>query len=212
MSLAIKISMQDWATPRVQALLRRVSDGGERVSLRAKNLAGEAVAQLFRRNFIALNGSRANDMGGKRTNFYARAAKATDFVRTSTGIELIVDLQGVRQRVLGGEIHPVNAKFLAIPARAEAYGRSPREFNNLRFAVLPRGGPVLIEAEASRVKIGKQRKDGSRKVQNKGETGGLVMFWLKRSVTQRPDPTVIPVRSAIYAEVIKALEAIVREK
>lgn len=99
----------------------------------------------------------------------------------------------VALRFHGGTVRPKTTKFLAIPARKEAYGKSPRDFNDLRFAVLPVGGPVLIQAAQTQITFNK-----ARRVRRGGkEIGGGVFFWLRRSVTVRGDAGVLPTKQEL---------------
>ncbi len=149
---------------------------------------GLDVTNLFQGHYRSLP---SNKMGGKTTNFWKGAARSTHFKPDDKGVAVITSQQGVLQRLRGGVIRAVHAKFLAIPARAEAYGKSPRDFDNLHF-VPTRSGGMLVESDATKVKLGRKKKDGSRTVTNLGTTGGGVMFWLRKSVNQIADPNVIP--------------------
>lgn len=186
MSVAFDVRVHDGVSPELQRLMDRATDNGHLDAM------GRSVANLVRDHLAKFNAAHPNRMGGTRTNFYAQASKATSHEVTGDGAMVTVAQQGIRQRLFGGEIHPVNAKWLTIPARAEAYGHRASDFNNLRFVVLPGGGAALIEGERSDVKIGRAKKDGSRSVKKLGEAGGGVMFWLRKSVTQEGDPDVIP--------------------
>jgi len=123
---------------------------------------------------------------------------------------------GIRQRLLGGDIKPVNAGALTIPAVPEAYGKRAREFNNLRFAFAlnPATGkmmPALVEAEASQVKIGKIKKDGSRTITHTSNTTAkIAIFWLLGKVSQKPDPTVLPSDEEFQTTFDQSVDAVLR--
>lgn len=175
-----------------------------------KKVAGRALANQLRGHFFKLNAERPNQMGGARTNFYSQAARGVQQPEVLTdGVKVSINQVGIAQRYFGGTIHPVTTRFLTIPARAEAYGRRAGEFNNLRFAVLGAGGPALVKTEATEISFGRKRKKGQRTLKKGGEIGGEVMFWLRRSVTQRADPTVLPSEREIAGEVGDAIRSYV---
>ena len=182
-------------------LLARV---GSPATVKGLNRAmAEEVKDYAKKWFVRLNSERPNKLGGKRTNFYNQIAKSVNTQQTSGGFTLGMAHVGLRQRWKGGRItagssgrvNPKTGKvptLLTIPACAEAYGRRAGDFNNLRFALLG-GVPALIEAEASKISFGK------RGVKRKGSTLEVaagkkrkVFYWLKKSVWQDPDPSVMP--------------------
>lgn len=82
--------------------------------------------------------------------------------------EIIIDIPGFSRAWHDITIRPVNAKMLAIPIHREAYGKSPREFDNL-FGI--KGRKVLF------------RKDGESLVG---------MFALANSAFQPQDSSIAP--------------------
>jgi hypothetical protein len=145
--------------------------------------------------------TRGNRLGGQRTHFYGEAASNTTGQAEGDQVRVSINKQGIRQRFFGGEIKPVNRKFLTIPARAEAHGKTAREFNNLRFVMFGPDTAALIEAERTDVEIRKPRGKGKlAPVSERARSaGGGVMFWLVRSVTQNPDPEVVPSKEKLGA-------------
>lgn len=91
-----------------------------------------------------------------------------------------------------GPITPKRGKYLAIPARAEAYGKTPRSFRDLRFIPFRSGAAALVQTDQQLVKFGRKRKDGSRKVTPGAVLGGGVFFWLVKSANPPPDPRALP--------------------
>lgn len=185
------IDIRDEATPalaRVTGALRR--EVGAAI--------GRAVVKLFQRNFRSLPD---NKHGWPTTNFWERAARATNYDLLGAGVAINVNQIGVRQRLEGGEIHAKGGGYLTIPARAEAYGKRASDFNNLHVAFFKTGHgffAALVEAQATNISFGRQRADGSRKVKAES-TGGGVMFWLVKSVNQAANPDVIPSQFEIAA-------------
>ena len=80
----------------------------------------------------------------------------------------------------------LTALCVAIPARAEAYNKSPRLFSNLRLICFRSGAKALVAEDpiTPRVK-GEKRIGGSR-------SAGLVFYWLVDAVHQDKDPEALP--------------------
>lgn len=150
-------------------------------------VAGEAAAQAVRDHFVKLDSSRPNALGGRRTHFWGKAARSVTSSPTKDGAEVTVSHTGVRQRLYGGTIRAVNAKYLTVPARAEAHGRRARSFKNLKFVPFASGSRALV------VTGGKRSK-----------RAGLVMYWLVPSVTQAADPSVLPSEAQLQEAVSAA--------
>ena len=157
----------------------------------ARGASNKIKAHLF-----ALNASRPNALGGKRTNFWSKTAKSTSYQGTKGEGTITIAQLGFRQRLEGGPIKPRKVTFLTIPAAPEAHGRRAREFNNLTFGFAKNKfghfQPALIEAAASGIRFGKKRKTGQRTVRQTGSLGGKVMYFLTQGVVQSPDPSVLP--------------------
>lgn len=163
---------------------------------------GRAGVNLLKRHLRDYNASHPNALGGKRTNFYAQAARATSFQPTSQGVDLVISHTGIAQRYHGGEIRPVNGKLLTIPAAPEAHGRRAGEFDNLELIGSKTAGFLaLVERQSTEISFGRKRKDGTRKVKVKGQRGGKVMFWLTPRVNQKGDPNVLPDQDDITREI-----------
>jgi hypothetical protein len=153
---------------------------------------GQGVAQLVKAHLTALDTARQNDLGGTPTHFYRKGAQATTWSPVAEGVVIRVDHQGIAQRYFGGTIKAKPGGALTIPADPEAYGKRAREFNNLRLVVFGESGrAALVTAIASNIRIGK------RGVKAVSSTVQRVMYWLVKSVTQEPDPTVLPTDDAI---------------
>lgn len=188
----------------VARLLSQVHAGLQPGALNQR--VGGVAQRLTQRHLRAVNATRPNRLGGQRTNFYGKAAQATFFTVTPEGVVITISKIGMRQRFSGGVITPVNAKFITIPAVAEAHGKRAREFSDLVFTIIPGKGPALVRAISTPIKIGRVKKDGTRSVKQAGvSTGGDVVYWLRRRVTQRPDPTVIPNAADFNAEIATSL-------
>lgn len=179
MSHTTQVNVLDKASPEVRA---KISGFGRPLN----TVMGRAVSNCIRSNYVRWNSANPNKLGGERTNLGAQFARATHPELLADGFAVVTSHVAARQRLMGGTIRPVKAKMLAIPADAEAYGKRPREFNNLRFAVLG-GHPALVVAEATQVK---STKKGFKAVAS--SLGNKVMYWLANSINQVADPSVLP--------------------
>lgn len=182
--ISIHITESDRATPR----LRQVVSG--LAPARLAPIAARAGQQAVKEHLYARD-AVGNRLGGRRTHYYGQAARATTFEIQGPLVIISVTQIGIRQRFYGGTITPKKAKYLTIPARAEAHGKTAREWGERLVLVRSRGGePVALALNS---------KSGP----------GLVMYWLKKSVTQAADRTVLPepdtLREQIGTEVGKYL-------
>lgn len=208
MSIATKIEViKDTATPEMRFLQANVNPHRMAAEI------GPRATRLVQRNFLKKG---ENKKGWPSTHFWARAAEATNWQEGFGFVMLSINQIGLRQRLEGGDIKPVNASMLTIPAVLEAYGKRAREFSNLKFgfALDPESGkmrPALVEAEASNIKIGKILKSGKRNITHTSDaTSKVAIFWLLASVHQEPDPTVLPSDDEFGAEMDKSFEAVLR--
>lgn len=199
MPAAVEISIVDRATPAIRDMMARLRSDD------LKAIAGRAGANVVRYWLRTLDSSRANALGGRRTNFYGKAATATFSQPTADGAEVHTAATGILYQRFGGVLKPsgrissVTGKaivHLAIPARAEAHGRLPSDFNNLLPMIRWRDGKRTVvgleEAQSQDISFGSMRKDGSRKLKRGAQRGGGVMFWLVKSAQKGPDEDVLP--------------------
>lgn len=151
---------------------------------------GASVAERIRRHLVERD-QTPNKLGGRRTHFYAAAARQTFWTARDDEAEVTIAKDGIRQRLLGGVIRPVNAKALTIPISALSYGRRASEF-----------GPEL-----RLVKTG----GGAD-----GNTAGLLvlgtginaqaLYVLRTQVTQEADPSVLPEDDDLLAAAREGLD------
>lgn len=201
MSLTIVIA--DAVTPLVEGAQELMTQ--PRLINRA---AAEGALRSVRGALVERAGSEHNPFGA-RGGFWNRmlagtvagADDAAGFVRMPREVAL---------RVHGGTVTPQQKKFLAIPARAEAYGKSPREFNDLRFVPTKGkgGGGILVQNEQTRISYGRKRKDGSaaRKTE---QAGGGVFFFLVTSATIRGDRSILPSDEELMGAAVRGIRTLV---
>lgn len=200
MAISALVNITDAATPALNAL-----DGAMTVRQIAA-VVGEAEVILFQNHF---RNAPSNKNNWPSTSFWPRAARATNWKPFENGVLINVNQVGVRQRYAGGDIFPTPGhQYLTIPARAEAAGKTAGEFNNLKVAFSRGHAFALVEADATQIKIGGKKKDGTRSVKHGDTIGGGVFFWLVKSVHQNPDPTVLPDPREIQQVAVDAINAL----
>jgi len=202
--MKVVIDITDLATPMLASKSALLAD---RVAL--NRAAAEGALPLFQQNFARLAQSNQNAL--KHTGFWNRMLAGTRADATNEA-GIIAMPREVAQRYFGGTLTPTgDHKFLAIPARSEAVGVSPRQMDNLVFVVLGDAGPALI----LRTDTHRENKSGKNKGQltPSTETGtathgeGAVMYWLRTSVDQEADETVLPPEADIQASACAGLTA-----
>ncbi|MBC8011454.1 MAG: hypothetical protein H7067_15325 [Burkholderiales bacterium] len=186
-----------------------------RLILRAEMInpvVGRAAANVTVAHLRGLNATRANHLGGKRTNYFAGAARGTSYSIQGDTVVVSINQVGIRHRFLGGTIKPKKAGgFLTIPVHPSAYGKRAREFNNLEIVFGHNGQPVALATKSTRATQITAGKNGRTIKRSIGRTGEI-MFRLVRSVTQQPDPTILPYPEVIGAAVATAVnETVARE-
>lgn len=136
------------------------------------------------------------------TGFYADAARSVQApVVQGENVSIAINKEGLAQRYFGGPIEAKRSKWLTIPAIAQAYGKRAGAFHNLRFVYFRSDLAALVERLSTLVK--RDRKGIFRPI---ASTLGAVFFWLKPSVNQDPDPTVLPSDDEMGARAIEAAQ------
>ncbi len=184
MSVGVRIDLTDTARPAIARL------NGALQPAKLNPVIGRAITNLFRSHLFRLNRERPNAAGGRRTNFYAQAARGTSFQVDPDGITVSVASIGIAQRFYGGVIRPKKSKWLTIPAAPEAHGKTAREFD-LELVWDENRKPIALATKNTLAVSITQNAQGKIVKRQTGSLG-KIMFWLRKSVTQAPDPTVLP--------------------
>lgn len=163
--IAYQINVRDRATPFLVK-----STVALRKPAALNQIVGRACQQMTKQHFLDLNQQRHRSPN-KVVGFYATVASSVSFTSSQTSAIIAASHVAIAQRFYGGTIRPVKVNWLTIPARSETLDKSAREFNDL--VVLFRGGVPFALASAS-------------------SEGSEIMFWLRKQVNQKPDPTVLP--------------------
>jgi hypothetical protein len=166
----ISVKVMDTASPRLRRILAQAKN--PRQILLA---AGRAVANLLRKHYTERNAANPNKLGGKRTNFWLQIKRGVQapVAKGANAVVVSITHPAIAQKVKGGTITPKRRKFLTIPVRPEAYGRTAATFTaetgSALKLVFGKGGPWALASE-----------------------DGLIQYILRRKVTQRPDPEALP--------------------
>jgi hypothetical protein len=172
MDYALTIQLDDG---RIAAAIDAVTD----VPAAVKIMAREAE-NLTRRHLRDRNRTH----GTGRANYWRDAANSVfSTVNGRTAITVTIAKEGVRLRVLGGIVRPVNAKALTIPAHPAAYGRTADD------PALP---PLFVVVFKKRNRAALAARDGERLI---------VYYWLVKQTVHTPDPTAIPSETAYHAAI-----------
>ena len=174
----INLTIREEQLAALQADLEKLA--GAVTSDQLALVMGRTLAQVIRDHFVQLSFDRAHhqsaqSLGAAPTGFYERARQGVQQPELeSGGVSVSINKEGLAQRVFGGTISAKPGGYLTIPARTDTYGHRASEFPNLRLIVFGETGLAALVDK------------------NEPAHEGTVYFWLVRSVTQSPDPTVLP--------------------
>ncbi len=185
--MSFTVSVDDQVTPAINVLERLIS--GQDPTLReaaAQGAADEVRSHLEKRD------RKPNALGGRRTHYWNDAAAQTFHEVKGDDIRVGIDHPGAALHYHGGTIRPKRAKFLTIPAVAEAHGRTARQFGNLV--------PIFFDKDTPGA-----RSFGALIEHNDG--GDInVIYWLTKRAEIPEDKTVLPKDADIVNAAIDAAE------
>jgi hypothetical protein len=195
----------------VQQLLTNFGEGLK--ESRFQPVIGRSARNTIKQHLVDYNRAHPNQMGAKRTNYWAAAARATSYSTAAGAVTVSISHPGVALRYFGGVVKPVNSKMLAIPAIPEAYGKRPREFGILELVGSRKHGFLaLVEKQRDVNVYGRRRKDGTYKLKQVNKLGGRIFFWLVPQTTHQADYTVLPaddvMANAVAGDLSKYLQAL----
>lgn len=195
MSVSVQINVSGDA--KVIALLSRLrSDLTDRTVLH-KSIGGFAEL-LTRDHLTTLAGTRhktAQRLGAQPSGHLARAAESVASTATNDAATVSITSPGIRRAFGDITITPgAGKKYLTIPATAEAYNRRAGTFNDLRLAFFENGLLALVKAEQS--SLSDRKRSGFETDKAQAGLGwkkrGTVYYWLRKSVSQKQDRTLLP--------------------
>lgn len=166
MPLAITVSVNDRATPALAAVGASLKDRRALHTAIAGTIEDITAAHI--RIAAQTRHKTATRLGASPTGYLNTKADTIESVADNAGVVMTV-WGAIFKRVTGDvPVVPVNKKWLAIPALAQAYGRRPGEFGKLSFRKNKSGGARLVNED------------------------GDVLFWLVKKVTLPQDRGLLP--------------------
>lgn len=166
-------------------------------------LIGRAVAGETKAHYRALHLTNPNKMGGKRQNFWLGVADSVQqpkvgMATATVAISHPVIAHKAGLGPAGGTITPKRRKWLALPAKKEAYGLSPISYAQgtatervLRFVQFSPELAALLEITGQGPKGGK--KWG-------------VAYWLRKEVKQKPMANALPSEEKLKPVVVEVID------
>lgn len=181
--IAIQTSITDSATPTLDRIAIEANAGEPR-----NKLIGASVNRLVKDHLVKKNSSSPNKLGGPRTNLFVQMSRSTNFRADNTSATVSINHVAAGQRYRGGTIHARRSKYLTIPLTPAAYNQRARgnRFADKLFAQHSKKGNLILFL----------------KPRTKGDPI-VPIYALKESVTQKPDPTVLPTDQEIQEAALK---------
>lgn len=194
MILAINIKVTNTATPALHGLAGALTDRSELHAYMAAS--NEAGTRQYIRAIAAHTHKTAERLGAAPTNYLVKRADLTESSHDAGKATITVN-GAIFRRALGPvTVRATRAKYLTIPGTAAAYGKSAREFNDLRIAFFGQGRMALVKAEQSslgtRARAGFDTERNTRRPPLQDAGRGDVYFWLKKSVLVPQDRALLP--------------------
>lgn len=145
----------------------------------------------------------ADALGATPTGHLERAAESVTSAFDDDGATITVTSPGITRAFDDLTITPgPGKKYLTIPATAEAYGKRAGAFNDLRLAIFRKDGAyllALVKADQSSLATRESSGFGIESQRARGSAAPLkaaqrppVYYWLKQSVTQKQDRSLLP--------------------
>ncbi len=147
---------------------------------------------------FALLGQKPNKLGGTSTGYWKAAWDSTTSKINGPSVVVTISHLGVALHYYGGTVKPSGKvsevtgkpiKFLTIPKVAAAHGKTVGTLRAMGITLYPGRGGLLRQAGAKR----EPKTDE-------------MWFALTKSVTFKPDPTVLPTEAKLRAAGITAID------
>lgn len=177
-------------TVRLGKWISRIGGGDRKILFSA---AANAVAILVRSHLSKLGRWKhftAERLSAHPTGFLKQAARKTNFIADENAGEVVIAAP-LGRAFHDVEIRPKNKAFLTIPAAAESYGdRAPR-----------------MEADGWKIWRPKNKK---YLMGSKEGVDPKILFWIKESVHQRQDRSLLPSDEEMQRTATKAVMATIK--
>lgn len=144
-SFSINVDVTDKATPVLAALHRELTD---KTGLHKYiGAAAEAGTRMHIRKAATARHTTASKLGARPTGYLTKRAELVEGRGNAEQAEITVT-GAIFKRTFGPvTVRPVAKKMLAIPMRAEAYGKRPGEFSDL-FIFRSKQGRLFLARQA----------------------------------------------------------------
>lgn len=170
----------------------------------------EGASALIQNHFAGLATTNRNRFG-VRGGFWNLMLAGTKALATETAGYVLMP-RAVALRLFGGTITPKRTKFLPIAARGEAYNKSPRDFNDLRFVPTASDGSKGMLVKRRRSTFSRNKKTGKTTRRREAEDNGGAYYFLVKSATIRPNPAVLPTDEQIVLAAAEAGEVFIKNR
>ena len=205
MSFTIEIQLpKELPTRRLRSLERLLS-----TPEKLHKAAASGVLPLVQGSFRRMAASNKNKFG-VRGGFWNRMVSGTRTEATADSAKILMPRE-VGLRYHGGTITPKAAKYLTIPLRAEAYGKSPRQFKDIKFA---RIGGKLFAFTTDLTEASTRRPTGARKLRGAssnavGRRRITLLYLLASKATIAGDKNVLPTDEAILQGAARGVQTLI---
>jgi hypothetical protein len=191
----LNISIEENVSERIGNLAQLGIDRRDLNDVLGRQMANDLREHFRMRN---VNGPR-NQFGAPSSGFWSEIRDSVSDQETDNdGSTVTISDPRFNQKYYGGEIH-MDDKLLAIPARTEAYNKSPRLFSNLKAVFFHSGAIALVSFDPEA-----KREKGEKRVGAK--TPGLIFYWLKESVKQAADANALPLPDVMVSRLLEAAD------
>ena len=186
--MRLSISIQDGATPAIRDAVNGLT------FQRSAKVAAQGLRMRIRKHLAAAE-RKPNKNNWPKTHWFARARDRVAAISLPNGAAVSIDFPGFAMRYTGdpGTVRPVNVKNLAIPIHPMAYGKRPREFEDLVFVPVNRGRTVGLLS--MRVEVGKSHT-------------WINLFRLVKFVKTKADPSILPTDEEMSEAAFRTITAL----
>jgi hypothetical protein len=198
----INVSIEENVSQRLGHLSGLVENREELNDVLGRQLANDIREHFRLRN---VNGPR-NSFGARSSGFWGEIRDSvSDQEVDAAGATVTISDSRFPQKFYGGQIH-MDDKLLAIPARIEAYDKSPRLFSNLKAVFFRPGLGALVSFDPEKKREKGEKRIGSGAGPAAKNDLGFVFYWLKESVKQDPDPNALPLPDRMVSRLLEATD------
>jgi hypothetical protein len=205
MNFSANIKITDNASPALAAKIAAIAPN------RLNQSVAHSAVRLTKLKLLSLP---HNKRGWAPTNFYKRAAASVISTVLPEGVLISIPQIGIRQRYQGGEIKPVNKKFLAIPVAEEAYGKTPADFGDQLQLVAIKGKGAWLALRSFETRNTQHATRTRNKQQGPGQSTVRerlkFLFRLSSGVTQQANPDILPTDEQYREDARQAIEEAIK--